>query len=209
MGDRPETNFTTAALRNRTYIVDALREVFENHGVSQSSKVLEVACGNGAHVDALSETFREITWYPTDLDTSLFAPQVQCRDNVAKAQILDASAPVEQWPDSITQHRGEFKALLCINMIHISPWDATLGLMRGASDMLATDGVLCLYGPFFEEDVPTAPSNIAFDEHLKGRNVDFGIRRLTDVAAVAKSCGLVLVLRKALPANNLFVAFRK
>ncbi|MDB5458856.1 MAG: SAM-dependent methyltransferase, partial [Caulobacteraceae bacterium] len=115
---------------------------------------------------------------------------------------LDAADP-DAWP----VERAE--AVVNINMIHISPWSATEGLMAGAGRLLPVSGVLLLYGPYIEADVPTAPSNLDFDESLKRRNSAWGIRRLEDVAALAGEHGLELAARIAMPANNLSVVFRK
>jgi hypothetical protein len=94
-------------------------------------------------------------------------------------------------------------------MVHISPWAATLGMMAGAARILPDQGALILYGPYFEADVVSAPSNLAFDENLKSRNEAWGIRHLDDVRQAARHEGLDLVDRKEMPANNLMLLFRK
>lgn len=116
---------------------------------------------------------------------------------------LDAAEPTT-WP------HGPFDVLLCINMIHISPWSATEGLMAGAGEVLANPGgLLALYGPFREADVPLAPSNAAFDDSLKSRDPRWGLRDLAAVVAEAKSHGLHLTRRIEMPANNLMLLFRR
>jgi hypothetical protein len=92
-------------------------------------------------------------------------------------------------------------------MVHISPWAATQGLMRGAGRLLAPGGPLFLYGPYFEADVETAPSNLAFDASLRARNPAWGVRHLDDVARLASEHGLHLAERVAMPANNLTLVF--
>ena len=94
-------------------------------------------------------------------------------------------------------------------MIHIAPWSAAEGLMAGAGRRLPTGGRLFLYGPFVETDVPTAPSNLAFDESLRARDPSWGLRRLDEVVALAAGHGLVLAERIAMPANNLTLVFAK
>jgi hypothetical protein len=96
-----------------------------------------------------------------------------------------------------------------INMIHISPWSATEGLMIGAGRLLPAGGGLFLYGPYLERDVETAPSNLAFDRDLRSRNPSWGLRQLDEVAALAERRGLELAERIAMPANNLSLVFRK
>jgi hypothetical protein len=118
------------------------------------------------------------------------------------ARSCDAAEP-DAWP------AGPFDAVVCINMIHVSPWTATQGLMAGAGRILAPGGLLFLYGPYVEAGVETAPSNLAFDENLKSRNPAWGIRRLEAVAAEAARNGLALAERVSMPANNLAVFFRR
>ena len=107
------------------------------------------------------------------------------------------------WPD------GPFNAVVCINMIHISPWAATEGVMALAGSRLAVGGVLALYGPYREADVPLAPSNAAFDQSLRSRDPAWGLRDRDAVTAAAKAEGLALTLRVGMPANNIMLLFRR
>ena len=100
-------------------------------------------------------------------------------------------------------------AIICINMIHIAPWEAAVGLMEGAGKLLALGGCLCLYGPYREEGVSLAESNASFDISLKSRNPAWGLREVADVIALAKSNGLGFEERVVMPANNLSLIFRK
>ena len=123
-------------------------------------------------------------------------------DNFLAPLRLDA-AEAETWPD------GQFDVVLCINMIHISPWSATVGLMKLAAERLVRPGgLLALYGPYVEADVETAPSNLAFHESLRARDPAWGLRALEDVVSEARLNGLRLTRRDALPANNLGLLFR-
>ena len=115
---------------------------------------------------------------------------------------LDASDP-DAWP------ADRVAAVVNINMVHISPWAATQGLMTGAGRLLPSGGVLFLYGPYIEPDVETAPTNLAFDRSLRRRNQAWGIRRLDDVTALAAAHGMELSERITMPANNLALFFRK
>jgi hypothetical protein len=99
--------------------------------------------------------------------------------------------------------------VVAINMVHIAPWAATHGLMRGAAAVLRPGAPLYLYGPFREEGVRTAPSNEAFDLDLKARDPAWGLRDLADVAGLAERHGLRLTDRMPMPANNLSVVFRR
>ena len=107
------------------------------------------------------------------------------------------------WPE------GPFNAVVCINMIHISPWAATEGLMRLAGRVLPVGGLLVTYGPYREAEGPLAPSNAAFDESLRARDPAWGLRDRDAVAAAAKAEGLALTRRVEMPANNLMLLFRR
>ena len=122
--------------------------------------------------------------------------------NLLPPRRLDA-ADADHWPVD------KADAIVNINMIHISPWAATVGLMTGAGRLLPPGGVLFLYGPYIEADVETAASNLAFDHSLKSRNPAWGLRHLRQVTALAGRHGLDLGSRVAMPANNLAVVFRR
>lgn len=101
-------------------------------------------------------------------------------------------------------------AIVCINMIHISPWTAAEGLMKLAGrSLMRPGGLLYLYGPYREAEVPLAPSNAAFDDSLKARDPAWGLRDRGEVETLARSHGLALTLRRAMPANNLSLIFRR
>jgi len=188
-----------AAARNRAPILDVLRRVLPARGL-----VLEIASGSGEHVVYFAAALAQLTWQPTDPDpealTSIAAYRAAARlPNLLPPLALDASAPI--WP---VTHAD---AIVAINMIHIAPWAAAEGLMAGAERLMAP--VLVLYGPFREGGRHTAPSNAAFDESLRARNREWGVRDLDEVAALASRHGLMLHERIAMPANNLSVVFRR
>lgn len=172
-----------------------------------SGRVLEVACGAGEHALAFSRALPGLDWLPTDPDAAALASAADWRaDGPANLQPplrLDA-ADETSWPE------GPFHAVFCANMIHISPWAATEGLMRLAGKvLLAPGGLLVTYGPYLEADRETAASNLAFDESLKARNPEWGLRRLEDVTATARDHSLHLTRRVEMPANNLMLLFRR
>ena len=168
--------------------------------------VLEVASGTGEHAVAFAQAFPHLSWQPSDRDPEALASIEAWREaerprNLLAPLHLDASAA--QWP------LEEAQAILCINMAHISPWAATAGLMRGAGRLLGAGAPLYLYGAYRRQGVATTASNEAFDESLKARNPQWGLRRLEDVAAEAERNGLRLERVVEMPANNLSVVFRK
>ena len=187
--------------RNAVPILEVLRDVLPAEGL-----VLEIASGSGEHVLAFARGLPNLAWQPSDPDPVALASIEAWRaaegaPNLLAPLRLDAAAP--DWP----LERAD--AILCINMVHISPWSATLGLLDGAARLLAPGAPLYLYGAYRRDGVPTAPSNEAFDCSLRTRNPDWGVRRLEDVAAEAERRSLALDRVIEMPANNLSVIFRR
>lgn len=188
-----------ATERNREPIAAVLAEV-----LPPSGRVLEIASGTGEHCAFFAERFPALTWQPSDPDLeSLASIAAWTADlpNVLPPIGLDATAA--QWP------LARADAVLCINMVHISPWAATLGLMAAAGRLLGEGAPLILYGPYRRRDVPTAPSNEQFELWLKEKNPAFGLRWLEDVAAAADAEGLALERIVEMPANNIMPVFRR
>jgi hypothetical protein len=191
-----------ATARNRQPILEVL-----GPRLADRARVLEIASGAGEHAVFLAGALPGVSWQPSDPDPVARASIAAWRDeaglpNLAAPLALDA-ADLSTWPTEPVD------AVVCINMIHISPWAAAEGLMAGAGRLLPAGGKLFLYGPYLEADVPTAPSNLAFDDSLKSRDPAWGLRDLADVAALARASGLALAERIAMPANNLIVVFEK
>lgn len=188
-----------ATLRNREPIAAVLADELPAIGL-----VLEVASGSGEHCAFFAERFPRLQWQPSDPDADTLASMADwCADlpNVLSPLTLDAAE--EAWPI------GAADAILCINMVHISPWQATLGLMAGAGRLLAPGAPLFLYGPYRQRGVPTAESNEGFDVSLRTRNPVWGLRHVEDVSAAAVARGLTLDRIVAMPANNLSLVFRR
>ena len=194
--------YSPAAARNITPIGDVLSQWLPASGL-----VLELASGSGEHGLAFSARFPQLLWQPTDPDEAARASIAAWQQDAAAPAnylppvMLDAAAA--DWPIASAD------ALVAINMVHISPWAATLGLFAGAARVLSAEAPVILYGPYWEEGVEPAPSNIAFDESLKSRNVAWGLRHVADVAAVAEAAGFHLAERRAMPANNIMLMFRR
>jgi SAM-dependent methyltransferase len=205
----PDLSHSPAADRNKQPILDALTLILGDRGIA-----LEIASGTGQHAAWFTAAMPRWTWQPTDADARML-PTLASRvaeaalPNLRPPLLLDVMAP--QWPSrgpAFSQEvENKFNAIYCANMLHISPWATCAALMEGAARHLLPGGLLITYGPYFEEDVPPAPSNLAFDEDLRARNSSWGIRRLEDVAAEASRAGLALRERHAMPANNLLLVF--
>jgi hypothetical protein len=187
--------------RNAEPITEVLREILPVRGL-----VLEVASGSGEHSLHFAREFPKLLWQPSDPEPAALRSIEAWRAdsglfNLLPPVSLDARAA--EWPVT------EANAILCINMVHISPRAATAGLLRGAGRLLGEGAPLCLYGPYRRAEVKTAPSNEAFDESLKARDPDWGLRNLEDVAAEAERHGLMLERVVEMPANNISAVFRK
>ncbi|HUG46035.1 MAG TPA: DUF938 domain-containing protein [Sphingomicrobium sp.] len=190
-----------AALRNREPIAEILEQWLPEEGL-----VLEVASGTGEHIVYFAERFASLEWQPSDLDEealgSIRAWRAQSGlSNIREPLVLDAAEP--DWP------LDRADALVSINMVHISPWTAALGLLDGARRVLNEGAPLILYGPWIMQSVETAPSNLAFDSDLRRRNPEWGLRKLEDFAAEAKGRGFGFIEQRAMPANNAMLLFKK
>ena len=182
-----------AAARNR----DAILAVLRTH-LPISGTLIEIASGTGEHAAHFAAAMPAWQFQPSDPEPERRASiDAWCADlpNVAAALALDATA---DWPITHAD------ALLCCNMIHIAPWEAALGLLRNAA---ALGAMLILYGPYIQDGVPTAPSNLAFDADLRSRDPRWGLRRVEDVVAAA--VGFTLIAVEHMPANNLSLIFKK
>jgi hypothetical protein len=185
--------------RNR----EPIREVLARE-LPAAGLVLEIASGTGEHAVHFASAFPNLTWQPSDPDATARSSITAWRDeagleNLAAPLALDVSAP---WP---IDHAD---AIVCINMIHISPWEATLALFAGAAHLLAPDALLYTYGPYRFDGV-TASSNEDFDRSLRARDPRWGVRDLRDLTSAAGEHGLILRGAVAMPANNHSLLFRR
>jgi SAM-dependent methyltransferase len=204
VADAPETLTSAAAERNKQPILDELRQLLPARG-----RVLEIASGTGQHIIHFAAQFPAIHWQPTDRTADDLASinarrEAAALDNVAAPLLLD----VLQIPWPVDE---DFDAILCINMIHISPWECTPALFNGAKRHLraGSDGTVVLYGPFREGGEHTAPSNLVFEQWLLAKDARFGVRNLEDVEAVARDAGFTRTHLARMPANNLLLAFTR
>lgn len=202
MSDFHDARFSSPAVfRNRLSILKVLQQMLPSAGL-----VLEVASGSGEHIVFLAERLPALGWQPSDPSPAARASIAAwtAADRVIKVRSpLDLDASRTPWPVAAAD------AILAINMVHISPWSATLGLLREAARLLPSGGLLYLYGPFIEAGKMLAPSNAAFDADLRARNVTWGLRDLAAVEAAAVESGLKVQTLLPMPANNLSVIVRR
>lgn len=186
--------------RNKGPILEVLRRVFPSEGL-----VLEVAAGTGQHAVYFAEHLPGLTWQPTDPDRRSRFSITAWIDHAGVGNVrpplhLDTREP---WPVASAD------ALLAVNMVHISPWSATLALLDGAARVLPPGGPLVLYGPYKLDGAHTSEGNAAFDAALRAQDPAWGIRDLADLEAAAAAAGLTFAERVAMPANNQCLVFRR
>jgi hypothetical protein len=194
-----------ASVRNTPPLAEVLTRVFGPDRLAHGL-VLEIASGSGYHASAFAAALPHLTWQPTDPDETALA---SITAYVADAKLANLKPPLaldvreERWPVPAAD------AMVCINMIHISPWAATTGLFKGAGRTLSAGRTLVTYGPYAINGDFQAESNVAFDQSLRARNAEWGIRDLKDVVPLAEANGLMLAERIAMPANNHTLVFTK
>ncbi len=191
-----------ATLRNR----EAIAKVLERE-LPATGTVLEIAAGSGEHAVYFAEYFPALDWWPSDPDPEAIASISAYRDDYSGSNLLEPvllDAGQDDWKPRLTH------AIVCINMVHISPWEATEGLFAGASQILSGKGSpFILYGPYFEANVDTAQSNLEFDADLKDRNANWGVRSIEDMDALAKRHDFIRRARHEMPANNLTLVYAR
>ena len=200
LGGEGAKRHAPATLRNRDAILAVLRRELPERGA-----VLEVASGSGEHAVFFAQNLSALDWQPSDPDAEAVRSIAAYRSefdggNMREPVMLDARDA--HWPVA------EADAVLCINMVHISPWSATHGLFRGSAEVLGEGAAVILYGPFFEADVDPAPSNLAFSANLTERNPEWRIRDVEDIDRVAMATGFRRTARYEMPANNLMLVYR-
>jgi SAM-dependent methyltransferase len=193
--------YAPATQRNREIIAEVLERILPSQGT-----VLEIASGTGEHLIHFAQSFPHLNWQPSDYDEAGLASIAAWSAEAGLPNILPQvriDATSADWPLISAD------AILCINMVHISPWEATQGLMAGAGRLLSADAPLYLYGPYRQHGVALAEGNVSFDASLKQRNPDWGLRYVEDVAAQGEEAGLKLERIEQMPANNLSLIFYK
>jgi SAM-dependent methyltransferase len=196
-----EKRFAPAAERNRQPLLEVLSQVLPNTGV-----VLEVASGTGQHAAYFAEFLPMLRWQPSDPSPDALRSirawvSDASRENLAMPLSLDVQK--KPWP---VEHAD---AVLCINMIHIAPWEAAVALFEGSSTLLETGKPLVTYGPYRVHGRHTAPSNEAFDQSLRSRDPSWGVRDLDELAELATRTGFRLDKRFEMPANNMTLVWAR
>ncbi|WP_120498523.1 DUF938 domain-containing protein [Kiloniella sp. EL199] len=208
--DPDARRYAPATKRNR----EAIYEILKNN-LPEKGTLLEVASGTGEHAAWIGSRLPAFTWQTSEYDTNLF-PSIKAHIQATEANNISVPIHIDvaqkDWgfgKEMNVEFQNKTDVILCANMIHIAPWEVAIGLIRGASKFLRENGLAFIYGPFFQNDVETAPSNMEFDRWLKEQDSSWGIRQLDDVKNLAQDHGLLLNKIHPMPANNLFLQLKK
>lgn len=203
MDNRDRKQYAPATERNRQPILEVLQKV-----IPQEGNILEIASGTGEHACFFSPYFSPRQWIPSDPDRllrlSIEAWRQDCKSDNLQIP-LDINVTLPDWDEKIDY--SAITVIIAINLIHISPWSACQGLMAGAGRLLPSGGILYLYGPYKQQGQHTAISNEAFDQSLRSRNSEWGVRNLEEVVQLAETHQLILQQIIPMPANNLSLIF--
>lgn len=203
MLQKDKTLHFPATLRNRAAITKVLK-----HYLPRSGTILEIGSGSGEHIIFFGKQFPHLKWQPSDIDVrntesidAWIDTEMGNAKNVLRPLIIDISNLIPRVENTYT--------IICINVVHISPWKVTEGLMRNAGTLLPNGGILYLYGPYKIDGKHTAQSNKLFDTSLKLQNKSWGVRNLEDICDEATNNDLVFIERVEMPSNNQSLIFKK
>ena len=198
--------FAESSQKNRQVILDVLLQYIKDDG----GNVLEIAAGTGEHSVFFALNFPQKLWFPTDIsDRAILSIKSWIEftkiPNIQQPRITNVQN--DGWESDF--EGNNISTILCINMIHIAPWEACLGLLKGAGKILKKGGILYFYGAYKQGGEHTSESNAKFDESLRGRNESWGVRNLETVIEEASLHQLSFVQIVQMPSNNLSVIFQK
>lgn len=190
---------------------DAIWSAMAGFLSAQAADVLELGSGTGQHATAFAGRSPQLTWWPSDIFPSHLTSIESWRRhtglaNLRAPQRIDLTDPAWTWMAD-KQAGAALAAMLCVNVLHISPWAVSQNLIAGAGRLLSDGGRLFVYGPFMRDGQHTAPSNAAFDASLRAENPAWGVRDIVDLNALAHKAGLTTAEIALMPANNLVLAF--
>ena len=190
-----------SAERNKDPILEILKN-YIHPGPNQ--KFLEIASGSGQHIAHFAPHFPQVTFYPSEYDEELFSSIIaHCSEfsNIKSPVKIDISKKYSNWSTEIFEE-NTFDYMYASNLMHISPYQCSIGLLRNAARLLCKNGILFTYGPFSIDGKLHPESNIKFDKSLKSRDPEWGIRDITDLRKIGQECNIILSKIHEMPANN-------
>ncbi|CAG7728828.1 unnamed protein product [Allacma fusca] len=202
-----------AAERNKAPILETLKTILPVPSNNEKLQILEIASGTGQHIAHFAQSLPQVEWQPSEVSsTSLRSIEQYIAfynlKNVKPPLMIDIVKPTGEWPSPLNSPQS-LDAILCTNMIHITPWTCTEGLFSSANYLLKPGGLLITYGPYSVNGVLTPESNVNFDAGLRQQNPLWGIRDVKDLEQLGAQQKLELHQRFDLPANNKILVFRK
>lgn len=191
--------FAPACERNQGPILEVLRQYFPDR-----QRILEIGSGTGQHAVHFAPAFPNAIWQTSDVDENLPGIRLWLKE----AALPNLPAPItldvtSAWPAE------KFDAIFSANSLHIMPWSAVGEFFAGVGEVLESEGVLAIYGPFNYNGTYTSDSNREFDGWLKQRSALSAIRDFEAVDALARQIGCKLVKDHTMPANNRLLVWRR
>lgn len=185
--------YAPSAERNQAHIQRVLDQF-----LTKPATILEIGSGTGQHAAFFAKSFPDCYWIPSDIEENLASIDAWAAETGAEniSPALELNLENRHWPVE------EVNAVICINTIHIVSWSLVKNLFRSAGKILKPGGVMYVYGPYEYDDRPLEPSNVEFNQWLKNRDPDSGIRNFDEVNTLAKENGFKLVNDQPMPANN-------
>lgn len=189
--------------RNIEPITQKLHELIDGSCL----RVLEIGSGTGQHIARFASEFPKLQFQPTDYDSeNLPSINSWCEgmENASPSQQLDVTC--EFW---FERDLPKFDLLLCFNVIHITPWEVTQSIFKGAHKNMTDDSQILFYGPYKIDGKHTSDSNAEFENWLKEKDNSYGIRDIRDVENEANANEFLLKRSITMPANNFLIEFAR
>lgn len=205
-----------AAAKNKHVILEVVRtevDAMRAEEPTREMKVLEIASGTGEHACLFAESIANLLYQPTEPQQEMHESICAWTDTVSDSKVnkpivLDVNDPDSVLNIPVSFSNASVDVMICINMIHISPFRSTRALFKLCSACLKSGGKLITYGPY-RVNGEMVESNVAFDLSLKQRNAEWGVRDIEAVVAAAEEHGIKLEKTISMPSNNLSLVFCK
>ncbi|XP_014473706.1 PREDICTED: UPF0585 protein C16orf13 homolog A [Dinoponera quadriceps] len=197
-----------AAERNKNPILSVLKRYIQP-GADQT--LLEISSGSGQHVAHFAPHFPQVTFYPSEYDPYLLgsiAAHANGYSNIRKPVLIDVTTDFRLW-DNGTFKPNSLEYIYNANMMHISPYQCTIGLFKNAGQLLKRHGLLITYGPYACDSVIYPESNVKFHNSLRSQNPSWGLRDISDLKRLAEKSDIKLTEVVDMPANNKTIVWRK